>query len=913
MTFSGFIQRTQTDSVDERIEIIGEELKLAIERNRPTILLVVYNSEYVRTDAEISLKNCLIERGEKVNNIYIDETSETNLISMLKEFITVEEHIFFTHISEVWQINILARIGNLKDIITHNKLRLVIWLTPNRLSDLARVAPDIWESRRRVIEIADMPNSDVMLQDAIESAWQGIGEFADPYEDTQERINFHETELTSLSQKSESASTRAKLLLTLGILNWRKGNLEKADELLQDALKRAFPLEDNWFEAECFNAIALVKFSQGKNNEAIEAYKQAIESAPEQIFVWNNLGNLCLKTQRNDEAMLAFQKTLKHNPKDSVAWNGLGAIYFRIGYIDDSVAAYQKAIEYAPLLATPWSGLGDAYASTGRELEAIGAYQKAIELNQDFITPWLRLAKIYSRQGRNRDAIKTYQRALVVNPKSYQTWNDLGLIFLTIGEFEKAMQAFLKAIELDQSFGQAYSNLALTYANQGMYLDAIQACQKSLQSFTENTDKITAWNHLAEFYRATNDYENALHAYQTIDKLKGLTVTNSNQLASDSPQVGTASLSKTTLDTSPILQPQTETEGKKIQTDSKNLKEQQITMGWINQPELKNDCESKSTTYSENFFWKVEEVNVSREPSTMNHQTKEEPMNNNEQTNPSLMLKAAPSVNISEESVLPNSVEIKPEVANSKNPEVWNQKGNIHFQNREFEKAISAYNKAIELNSSFGWPYSNLAHTYLILGKYAEAILLYQKSASLLEKNEEKAAAWNSLGNIYRHLNEYESALNAYQKADELDPQNIGQRAKIDLTNLEPNSRNAQVWFELGNLFFKSGSYKESANAFRKAIKIDPESGWAYSNLAMALVSQGEYSEAATLYLKSIELFNSDKDKSVSWNRLGNVYRKMNDEGKARKAYQTALILAKEKVNLLTRTRFSLLGNCYTN
>jgi len=67
------------------------------------------------------------------------------------------------------------------------------------------------------------------------------------------------------------------------------------------------------------------------------------------------------------------------------------------------------------------------------------------------------------------------------------------------------------------------------------------------------------------------------------------------------------------------------------------------------------------------------------------------------------------------------------------------------------------------------------------------------------------------------------------------------------------------------------------------------------------------------IYLKSIELFESDKDKAVIWNRLGNVYCKMNDEENARKAYQNAIGFSNEKTSLLTRTRFSLLGNCYAN
>jgi len=916
MTISGVIQQSHMNSFDERIETIWGELELAIQWNRPYVVLVVYNSEYVRADAETVLKNFLIERGQKVVHIQMDETPEINIISLLRKFQTAEGHIFFIHGSTPEQRNILAKLGSHKDILIRKKIRLVLWLTAKGLTDLARNAPDIWECRQGVIEFPDAPNSEHILQDEIESAWQGTGEYADPYEDTEEKISMHESVLTGLPEKAESISTRARLLLTLGILNWRNGNFEKADELLHDALKAAIRLKDNWFEAECFNALALVKFAQGNNDEAIEAYKQAIEIAPEQIFVWNNLGKLCLKIMRNDEAMLAFQKTLKHNPKDPIAWNGLGTVYHRIGYIDDSITAYQKAIEYAPLLAQPWAGLGDAYTSTGREPDAITAYQKAIDLNQALVNPWLHLANIYCRQGRNRDAIKTYQRALAVHPNNHQIWNEIGLVFLKINSFEEAMHAFLGSIELDRSFGWAYSNLALAYSHQGMYLDAIEACQKSLQVFTENTDKATAWNRLANFYRALNDYDNAIKAYQTADRLKGVVTPHVNESASPSVSTQPAPIlpDESNQEISPAPQLPTSIEVEETLLDAELPKERPNTPAWIFQSEAWNKNESVSTTYSENIFWEKEMFGIQFEQTTINKTQKEEPMNTQKSLSPSpTTYQAVSSLGFSEESLPTDPFENKEKIAESKDPEVWNKKGNIHFQNGEYEKAIGAYNKAIELDRYFGWPYSNLAHTYLNLGKYAEAMLLYQKSANLLKTKEEKAAAWNSLGNIHRHLNEYENALNAYQKADELDPQNAGQRDNMELASLEPNSRSAQVWLELGNLFFKSGSYKEAVNAYTKAVKIDPDSGWAHSNLAMSLVFLGKHKEAVSIYLKSIELFNSNKDKALSWNRLGNVYRKMNDEDNARKAYQTAVILSNEKINLLTRTRFSLLGNCYAN
>ncbi len=905
MTNPGIIRRSQINTYDERIEIAIEELELAIQWDRPCALLAVYDSEYIRKDAETALENYLTEQRQKIVHLQMDELPGLNLITFLLDCPSATNHIFFIGGVTPDNRNIFSKLGHHKDILINKNIRVVFWITPKTLSELAVNAPDFWDYRQRVIEFSDMPNPDHILQTVLESAWQGPGEYTDDFDDTEEKINLRGAILTELPENAESTSTRANLMLTLGILNWRKGNFEKANELLQNAIKAAIRLEDNWFQAECLNAIALVKFSQGKNDEAIDSYKQAIAIAPEQIFIWNNLGNLYMKIMRNDEAMHAFKKALQHNPKDPIAWNGLGTVYYRNGYIDDSINAYRKAIEYAPSYASPWTGLGDAYASIGREIDAIVGYQNAIELNKDLATPWQRIAEIYNKQGRNKDAIKTYQRALLVEPKNHQIWNELGLVFMQVNSFEEAGQAFSKACELDRRYGWAYSNLALAYANQGNYQEAIEACHRSLEVFTEDNDKAIALDRLANFYRAINDYDNAMKTFQMADKLNGSAIATQQTAASDSPRLDPVQVSESALEvplpTEPKEAPQTE-EGISFE----EVKQEKHEMpAWIFQSETWNQNTNTSAPYSDDLFWKEEPKSMTRkqmEELTMKTRTARQPMHE---------FVSGPSLSENQFSI--DLFGVEDEITETKNPEVWNEKGNIHFQKGAYDQAIAAYNKAIKLDRSFGWPYSNLALTYLTLGKLAEAILLYQKSATLLHDREEQAASWNSLGNIYRHLNDYENALKAYQKADELDPQNAGKREKVDLAISGPNSQNAQVWLELGNLFFKSASYNEAMNAYTNAVKIDPSSGWAHSNLAMSLVYQGQYKEAIPVYLKSIELFTNDKDKGTSWNRLGHVYRKLNDQTNARKAYQTAVILSKEKTNLLTRTRFSLLENCYTN
>ncbi len=97
-----------------------------------------------------------------------------------------------------------------------------------------------------------------------------------------------------------------------------------------------------------------------------------------------------------------------------------------------------------------------------------------------------------------------------------------------------------------------------------------------------------------------------------------------------------------------------------------------------------------------------------------------------------------------------------------------------------------------------------------------------------------------------------------------------------------------ELWNELGNLYFLSGSYGQAANAYERSIRLDTGFGRPYSNLALTYVQQGKFEEAIELYRRSIELLTDDKEKAVSWNRLGTVYRHLKDYSKAVIAFQEA-------------------------
>jgi tetratricopeptide (TPR) repeat protein len=685
-------------------------------------------------------------------------------------------------------------------------------------------------------------------------------------------------------------------------------------------LKIAIKLQNNQIEVECYNAIALVKSSLGKHEEAIDAYRQAIHMVPNQITAWNHMGNLCLKIHRNDEAIIAFQKTIEHSPEDPIAWIGLGNVYSQIGYMNDAIRAYQKAIAFAPTLPQPWNGLGSVYASIGKLDEAIHAYQKSIQLNQQSITPWLGLAHLFSKYDRDREVIKAYQQALDIDSKNSSIWNNLGQTFLKLGDYQQAAHSFSKAIQLDQGSGRAYSNLAITYTYMGKHREAISLYTRSIESFSKEEEKAESWNHLGDVYRRLNEYDNAMAAYQRADNLIHGRIADLPQPPTDEPQPNpnttVEAKSEMAFLTSSIEEIHPDlTEENRVQEDL--LGEQQLP-SWIfpteTLPELKDSILCGHLIKDQMLTSKIQMTQAYPSDQIVNEEERGE-------TAMQIALLKFKEIRERSEGGTDSQKELQgsqfvEEVAlkaDAPNAHICNERGNFHIQSGDYEVAIQAYNQAIELDPSFGWPYNNLALAHLKLHKLEEALLLYLKGIELLDSDQEKAVSWNGVGFIYRCWNDYHNAMAAYQKADELDPDNSDLHETVEYLHTDPNPQNAQIWNELGDMFFKAGVYLEAANAYQQAVAMDPASGTCLSNLALALVFQGKYREAAHYYQKSIPLFQQDKDKAVVWNRLGDVYRKLNDYDNAISAYQTAIKLTNEPVNLLTRARFSLLSNCHVD
>jgi tetratricopeptide (TPR) repeat protein len=159
------------------------------------------------------------------------------------------------------------------------------------------------------------------------------------------------------------------------------------------------------------------------------AQKAAPEKDPNQHLLWAKLGESYDLAGRNDEAAQAYQQAVAAKPDDPGYYNNLGNVLARAGKIDEARAAYTKSAELDPTkAATAWRNFGISLYNANRGSDAIEPLQKSAELDPKSAQTWYLLGacliyKMTVKKVGDKDVpefapgtIEAYQKAVELDP-----------------------------------------------------------------------------------------------------------------------------------------------------------------------------------------------------------------------------------------------------------------------------------------------------------------------------------------------------------------------------------------------------------------------------------------------------------------------------------------------------------------
>jgi tetratricopeptide (TPR) repeat protein len=156
--------------------------------------------------------------------------------------------------------------------------------------------------------------------------------------------------------------------------------------------------------------------SAGKEDQAIEHYRKAIQEAPDFAVAHNNLGSLYVGKSDFPAAQREFADSIRLSPSDSKAYFNMANVMLLTGKLQDAERYLQDGFRKQPDSAFGFFVQGSVLERNGNLPDAERALRRSLELNPKMTRPHLELVNLYLREQRPADAIAELHKFLQEAP-----------------------------------------------------------------------------------------------------------------------------------------------------------------------------------------------------------------------------------------------------------------------------------------------------------------------------------------------------------------------------------------------------------------------------------------------------------------------------------------------------------------
>ena len=258
--------------------------------------------------------------------------------------------------------------------------------------------------------------------------------------------------------------------------------------------------------------------SQGKLDEAISHYQQALQIEPDYSRAHYVLGVAFTLKGKLDEAVAHYQQALRIKPDYVSAHNSLGLVLKSQGKLDEAISHFRQALLIEPNNVDVHRNLGDALSAQGRFDESISHYLKALEVKPDFAEAHYNMALSLRSLGRIDEAIDHFNQAVRFEPNFVAAHNNLARTLVTAGRIDAALEHFYEALRLKPDSAAALGGIASILVNHPN--PAARDPNRAIE-FASRAAVLTGYNDsvvletLAAAFAATGQFDKAAITLQT--------------------------------------------------------------------------------------------------------------------------------------------------------------------------------------------------------------------------------------------------------------------------------------------------------------------------------------------------------------------------------------------------------------
>ena len=164
------------------------------------------------------------------------------------------------------------------------------------------------------------------------------------------------------------------------------------------------------------HALAFALQCQGKHEEAIFEYAQAIERQPDYPDSHFLLGSSLMAIGNLQDAERSLRRALALRPNFFEALSDLGALLLNLNQLEEANVVLQRALLSNPRSLEVMANLGSLKEQLGAVDEALACYRSALRLHPESADVHAKLGELLERMGRADDAQQVVARGLTLAP-----------------------------------------------------------------------------------------------------------------------------------------------------------------------------------------------------------------------------------------------------------------------------------------------------------------------------------------------------------------------------------------------------------------------------------------------------------------------------------------------------------------
>ena len=218
----------------------------------------------------------------------------------------------------------------------------------------------------------------------------------------------------------------------------------------------------------------------GQLAEAMQLYRQILQSDPSQSDAWHLLGVASAQGGDTVTALQFIDRAIAIAPHISTFHGNRGMVLLQAGRPAEAEACQRRAVSLHPQSDEAHRNLGKALAEQRRWSEAEAAYREAVRLNDRSADVYCSLGIALKEQRRYDEALAAYHSAIDIEPRSAAAYNNLGNLLKLLGRCGEASECCQRAVELQPQLAEGYNNLGNALADQGRLDEALAAYERAV-------------------------------------------------------------------------------------------------------------------------------------------------------------------------------------------------------------------------------------------------------------------------------------------------------------------------------------------------------------------------------------------------------------------------------------------------